>query len=88
VEAEGLPLLWPEGPIYDFVLFNLRPDTCRIVALCAVTEHVCRRGSWLGHAYLGLDDPKIEQIDDAIEKVATRAEELSGLTAQSRREFR
>jgi hypothetical protein len=76
IEAEGLPILRAEGPIYRFILFNVPRELYRIAEPCLVTEHACDRMLWLLHAYLGLKQDQIIKIADAIEKVVTQTREL------------
>jgi dTDP-4-amino-4,6-dideoxygalactose transaminase len=74
--AEGVPVFRAEGPIYNFVLFNVDRDSYRIDQPCEVTERTCARMLWLLHAYLGLDNTEVEKIGDAIEKVARNIDQL------------
>jgi dTDP-4-amino-4,6-dideoxygalactose transaminase len=74
--AEGLPVLRAEGPIYEFILFNVNPEAYRIDQPCVVTENACARMLWLLHAYLGLDRAQVERIGDAIEKVMSNVDAL------------
>jgi dTDP-4-amino-4,6-dideoxygalactose transaminase len=69
LQAEGLSVFRAEGPIYRFVLFNVKPEEYRIDQPCLVTENACSRILWLLHAFLGLDDNHIERMADSIEKV-------------------
>jgi dTDP-4-amino-4,6-dideoxygalactose transaminase len=74
--AEGLPVLRAEGPIYQFILFNVEPEAYRIDQPCVVTENACERILWVLHAYLGLERAQIEKIGDAIEKVMSNIDAL------------
>lgn len=74
--SEGLPLTRAEGPIYSFILFNLRPDEYRINEPCSVTESTCQRALLMLHAFLGLDDNHISKIAEVIEKVIASTDEL------------
>jgi L-glutamine:2-deoxy-scyllo-inosose/3-amino-2,3-dideoxy-scyllo-inosose aminotransferase len=74
--AEGLPTGRAEGPIFRFVLFNLRPGEFRVDQPCTVTQRVCERSLWMLHPHLGLDQAVIEKIADILEKVLADPEEL------------
>lgn len=76
IQAEGLPVSRAEGPIYRFILFNLKPEEYRIDQPCSVTETVCARALWLLHPYLGLDESQLEKMAAAIEKVMSNVDEL------------
>lgn len=81
LQAEGLPTFRAEGPIYRFVLFNVKPEDYRIDQPCTVTERVCARSLWLLHPYLGLEKSQVEHIADAIEKVTSHADDLRAQTS-------
>lgn len=76
LEAEGVRVLHPEGPMYRHVLFNLECPAYRIDQPCLVTEHTRQCALLLMHPYLGLDQVQIEKIADSIEKVMSNAEAL------------
>lgn len=69
LEAEGVPVFRAEGPIYDFVLFNVDPAEYGMGDPCTVTEATCARALWLVHPYLGLPESDLDKIADALEKV-------------------
>jgi len=79
--AEGVPTGRAEGPMYDFMLFNLKPQEYRIDRPCSQTRHVCERTLWMLHPYLGMDRSDLEKIAVAIEKVLDNADELRGRAA-------
>jgi dTDP-4-amino-4,6-dideoxygalactose transaminase len=74
--AEGVPPSPTWGPVYRFILFNLKPEAYRVPHPCTVAEEVGARILCLIHAYLGLEMDAIEKIADAIEKVMSSASEL------------
>jgi L-glutamine:2-deoxy-scyllo-inosose/3-amino-2,3-dideoxy-scyllo-inosose aminotransferase len=74
--AEGLPTGRAEGPMYRFILFNLKRDEYRIDSPCTITQHVCARSLWLLHAYLGLEHDVLEKIAGVLEKVLGKTDEL------------
>lgn len=77
IAAEGMLLLPSWGPVYDYLLFNLRPSSYRIAAPCPVAERAGRSLLWLHHAYLGLDEATLSKLADAIEKVVRHLGALS-----------
>jgi L-glutamine:2-deoxy-scyllo-inosose/3-amino-2,3-dideoxy-scyllo-inosose aminotransferase len=79
-ESEGLPFFRAEGPIYDFILFNVDREAYRIDKPCTVTEQACSRILWLLHAYLGLEHAQLEKIGDAIERVMCNTDQLRSLS--------
>jgi hypothetical protein len=76
LHAEGLPLARAEGPIYNFILFNLKPDEYRIDQPCTVTEHSCARVLRLFHPILGLERPVVEKLAETLEKVMGHADDM------------
>jgi L-glutamine:2-deoxy-scyllo-inosose/3-amino-2,3-dideoxy-scyllo-inosose aminotransferase len=74
--AEGVSFFRAEGPIYRFILFNLKEHEYRIDGSCDVTEGICARSLWLLHAFLGLEDDQIARVADAIEKVVSNIDHL------------
>ena len=69
IEAEGAFLIRAEGPIYKFILFNLRSDEYDVPEPCVVTEATCDRALWLLHVFLDLSHDELGKMADAIEKV-------------------
>jgi L-glutamine:2-deoxy-scyllo-inosose/3-amino-2,3-dideoxy-scyllo-inosose aminotransferase len=78
IEAEGVPLIptWGMGPVYRFILFNLKPEAYRVAGDCPVTELMTKRLLWLHHPFLGFEQDRLECIADAIEKVLNNIDEL------------
>jgi L-glutamine:2-deoxy-scyllo-inosose/3-amino-2,3-dideoxy-scyllo-inosose aminotransferase len=74
--AEGLEVEPTWGAVYDFILFNLRPEAYRVDQPCVVTEQIGARMLWVFHANLGLSMAEVEKMADAIEKVAVNSAEL------------
>lgn len=76
-EAEGVPIYPTWGPVFQFVLFNLRKDAYRIdQGRSPVAEELSKHTLYLLHAYLGLDIDSIEMIAEAIEKVLKNCDQL------------
>lgn len=81
IAAEGLNL-WPmDGPMYQFVQFNIAKDDYRMPEPCTVTEAISETALSMHHALLGQPDEEIQMIAEAIEKVATNLDELRKFAA-------
>ncbi len=81
--AEGVNAGGTHGPVYNHKLWNLDKRQYRIAGKkCPVAEGVGTRAICLNHQLLGLEPAAIDRIGDALVKVASHAEELSGLSIE------
>src|SRR5918992_701994 len=83
LQAEGIPF-YPMGPpVYRFPAFwdapahPSAPSAEHLAAVCANTEHIGGRGFWLRHKVLLGDEPHIQDVAEAVEKV------VGALTAEA-----
>jgi L-glutamine:2-deoxy-scyllo-inosose/3-amino-2,3-dideoxy-scyllo-inosose aminotransferase len=79
--AEGVRAGGTYGPVYKHRLWNLDKRHYRMAEKSRpVADSVSGRGVCLSHQLLGLDTAAIDKIGDALVKVASHAEELSGIS--------
>jgi L-glutamine:2-deoxy-scyllo-inosose/3-amino-2,3-dideoxy-scyllo-inosose aminotransferase len=80
MQAEGLRIWVLDGPMYDFVLFNVSRDAYDIPRRCTVTEAISATALGLHHVQLGRPESELDQVAEVFEKVTSNLDELRVLS--------